>query len=95
MNSPEVKAFIRKNSHLFWYTPGNMKEEINHEFLIETILNYGNLDTIRQLVNILGMERIATIFFSIQGRKRLNYYPEIFNFFSLVFKKYAQRNIQS
>ena len=89
MNSPEIKAFIRKNSHLFWYTPEDKKEEISHEFLIETILNYGNLDDIRQLINIIGIKQLATIFLSIQGRKKLNYYPEIYHFFSLVFKKYA------
>lgn len=93
MNSPEIKAFIRQNANLFWYTPEDKKEDISNEFLIETILNYGNLDTIRQLVNIIGIEQITTIFFSLQGRKKQNYSPEIYHFFSLVFTKYAQRNI--
>jgi len=93
MNSPEIKAFIREHSHLFWYTPEDKKEEINHEFLMETILNYGNLDNVRQLINILGIEQSAKIFFGIQGRKKLNFYPEIYHFFSLVFKKYAPRDI--
>jgi len=93
MNSPEIKAFIREHSHLFWYTPEDKKEEISHEFLMETILNYGNLDNVRQLINILGIEQSAKIFFGIQGRKKLNFYPEIYHFFSLVFKKYAPRDI--
>ena len=93
MNSPEIKAFISENSNLFWYTPEDKKEDISNEFLIETILNYGNLDTIRQLVNIIGIEQLTTIFFSLQGRKKQNYYPEIYHFFSLVFTKYVQRNI--
>jgi hypothetical protein len=93
MNSPDLKQFIHEHSSLFWYTPEDQKEEISHEFLIETILNYGNLDDIRQLIKLMGIERLSEVFFSVQGRKKLNYYPEIYHFFSLVFKKYAQRNI--
>jgi hypothetical protein len=93
MNSPEIKEYIRKHSALFWYTPEDKKEEISHELLIETILNYGELNDIRQLIRIMGIEHISEIFFNLQGRKKLNYYPEIYHFFSLLFKNYAQRNI--
>ena len=89
MNSPEVKAFIREHSNLFWYTPEDKKEEISLEFLIETILNYGDLNAIRQLANIIGINKLANIFFNLEGRKKLNYYPEIYHFFSLILKKYA------
>ena len=90
MNSPEIQQFIREQSHLFWYTPEDKKTEISPEFLVETILNYGDLDTIRHLIKLMGIDRISEIFFNVQGRKKLNYYPEIYNFFSLLFKKYAQ-----
>jgi len=94
MNSPEIKAFIREHSHLFWYTPEDKKEDISHELLVETILNYGNLTDIKSLIKIIGIKEISRIFFSAKGRKKLNYYPEIYNFFSLYFKNYAQRNIE-
>lgn len=93
MNSPEIKQFIREHSSLFWYTPEDKKEEIGEEFLIETIFNYGNLDDFRQLVKLIGMEQLSKIFFALQGRKKLNYYPEIYHFFSLLFNKYAQNDI--
>jgi hypothetical protein len=93
MNSPEIQQFIREQSHLFWYTPEDKKAEISPEFLVETILNYGDLDTIRKLIKLIGIDHISEIFFNAQGRKKLNYYPEIYNFFSLLFNKYAQRNI--
>lgn len=94
MNSPEIKQYIREHSALFWYTPENKKEEISMELLMETILNYGNLDDFKQLAKLAGMEQLAATFFSLQGRKKLNYYPEIYHFFTLVFKKHdAQRNI--
>ena len=93
MNSPEVKEFIRQHSNLFWYTPEDKKEEISNELLVETILNYGDLNDLRKLFEIIGIERLSEIFSGLHGRKKLNYYPEIYNFFFILIKKYAQPNI--
>ena len=89
MNSPEIKAFIRENSALFWYTPEDKKEEISPEFLVETILNYGSMEDVKKLIKILGIKEMAKVFFNATGRKKLNYYPEIYNYFKLFFRKYA------
>jgi hypothetical protein len=93
MNSPEIKEFIRQHSNLFWYTPEDKKEEISHDLLVETILNYGDMNDVRNLIKIIGIERLSEIFSGLQGRKMLNYYPEIYNFFSILVKKYAHPNI--
>ncbi len=93
MNSPEVKQFIHEHRNLFWYTPEEKKEEISQEFLVETILNYGDLQTIKQLINILGFDRLRKIFYGLEGRKELNYYPDIYNFFSILVNKNAHSNI--
>ncbi len=89
MNNPEVKAFIRQHSSLFWYIPEDKKEDIGPELLVETILNYGTLDDVRKLFKVFGIKETARVFFDAEGRKKLNYYPEVYNFFSLYFKKYA------
>jgi len=89
-NTPEIKALIRENSHLFWYTPEKEKENISHELLVENILNYGTLDSFRKLCNVMGIDNTARVFFGMQGRKKLNFYPEVYCFFSLVFKRYAK-----
>jgi len=94
MNSPEIKAFIKEHGFLFWYTPEESKEHISIEFLIETILNYGDLSSIKKLISIIGIKETAKIFFEAKGRKKMNYYPEIYNYFSLFFKKHALRNPQ-
>jgi len=88
-NSPEIKAFIRENSSLFWYIPQDKKEDISHELLVETILNYGDINAVKKLCKLLGINEMARVFFNATGRKKLNYYPEIYNFFELFFKKYA------
>lgn len=89
MNSSEVKAFIRQHSSLFWYTPEDKKEDIGPELLVETILNYGTLDDVRNIFKVFGIKETARVFFDAEGQKKLNYYPEVYNFFSLYFKKYA------
>jgi hypothetical protein len=42
INTPEVKAFIRKHSSLFWYIPEDKKEDISLDVLVEVILNWGS-----------------------------------------------------
>jgi hypothetical protein len=92
MNSPEIQQFIKEHSALFWYTPEDKKPEISHEFLVETILNYGDLDAVKELFNLLGLKNVANIFFTsinLSDRRRGNYHEIILNFFSLVLYKYA------
>lgn len=89
-NTPEVKQFIRKNSSLFWYIPEDKKEGISLNLLVETILNYGDIDTIRELFSVIGMEKVADVLDKAKGRKKLNYFPEIYHYFTLVVNKYVQ-----
>jgi hypothetical protein len=92
MNSPEIKQFIKKHSNLFWYTPESKKEEISNEFLVETILNYGDISSVIQLFNLLGIKKVAKIFFdstTLSNRRKGNYHELTVNYFTLVFRKYA------
>ena len=92
MNSPEIKAFIRENSSLFWYTPQDKKEDIGPELLVEMILNYGDMEQVRSLIKIMGIKKVADVFFysiNLSPRRRGNFYELTVNYFSLVFKKYA------
>jgi hypothetical protein len=89
MNSPEIKDFIRNHSSLFWYIPEDKKQDISLDILVEFILNYGSMDDIKNLFKILGTKETAEIFFKAEGRRKLNYFPELYNFFSLYFRKYA------
>lgn len=96
MNSPEIKQFIREHSNLFWYTPEDKKEDISPEFLVETILNYGDKDSVIQLIQFLGMNKVADVFFNSinrSARRKGNYHEITVNYFTHVFKKYAHRNI--
>ena len=37
-------------------------EEVSHELLVETILNYGDMEAVLKLFNLLGIEKVAEIF---------------------------------
>jgi len=92
MNSPEIKAFIRENSSLFWYTPDNKKEEISLEFLVETILNYGDLTAVKKMFDFIGIQKVAEIFFhsiNLSDRRKGNFHELTINYFTLLFKRYA------
>jgi hypothetical protein len=41
------------------------------------------------MIKIMGIQETSEAFFRAEGRRKLNYFPEIYNFFSLYFKKYA------
>jgi hypothetical protein len=91
-NTPELKEFIREQSNLFWYTPEDQKEDISPELLVETILNYGDMDAVRKLFRIMGLKSVATVFFNavnLSNRQKGNYHELTLNYFSILFKRYA------
>ena len=90
--SPELKEFIRSNSHLFWYIPDDKKEEISVEFLVETILNYGDLQSVKQMFKLIGIKKTAEVFFQsihLSERRKGNFHELTINFFTLLFNRYA------
>jgi len=89
MNSPEIKKFIQENRRLFWYTPEEKKEEISEELLLETILNYGTLESVSELLEIIGIQKAVMIFEAQIKNKRNNYFPAVKNFFELYFERHA------
>jgi hypothetical protein len=89
MRTQAIKDFIREYDYLFWYTPEDKTETVTDELLVETILNYGDLDAVRKLFTVFGLKNCAKIFKAMTGRKIGNFFPEIWNYFNLYFNKYA------
>lgn len=95
INNPKIESFIRENSQLFWYTPDDKKENISEEYLVETILNYGDMNAVRKLFNIMRIEHVAGIFFrsiNTSERKKHNFHELTLNYFTLLFNRYASGN---
>lgn len=89
MNDVEIKKFIKKNGHLFWWIKEEEKENISINLLVETILNYGNEKSVKRLFELVGIKRVAEIFYRQISERRKNYYPQTINFFKLYFRDNA------
>jgi hypothetical protein len=86
----DIQAFIQKKKSLFWAVPKEKKNEISDSLLVETILNYGSLEDVRELFSLLGMPRTAAIFFQTsQNIERHNYFPPVENYFRLYFNRHV------
>jgi hypothetical protein len=92
MRRKELRELINENSRLFWYIPEQEKENISPELLVETVLNYGDEKSVRRLFNLMGINEVADIFHKHISGKRVNYFPQVVNFFNLYFQRHAQRN---
>jgi hypothetical protein len=92
MRSPEVKKYIEDRAFLFWYTPKPKGEKVTDALLVETILNYGSLDDVRELFRVMGLKNVAKIFFDFTGqseRHKGNYHELTLNYYTLLFNRYA------
>ncbi|MDR2148485.1 MAG: hypothetical protein LBE91_18740 [Tannerella sp.] len=90
--SQELKDFIDRNGSMFWYSSSPKSEKVSDNLLVETLLNYGTMEQIKELFDIMGIKTVAKIFFDCinrSERSKGNYYPEIRNYFQLYFNKYA------
>jgi len=60
--------------------------------LVETILNYGTMDDVRELFKVMGIQNVAKLFFDAitqSERRKNNYFELTENYFTLLFNKYA------
>jgi hypothetical protein len=92
MRSKEVKQFIRRYASLFWYSPENKEDTVSDELLVETILNYGDMEAVKQLFNVMGIKKVSSIFFNTinkSERSKNNYFELTRNYFTLLFNRYA------
>lgn len=97
-HSPQITDFITRHSSLFWYIPENKKSDISEDLLVETILNYGDLQAVKQLIDLMGIQEVASRFFSMvnsNDRRRGNFHELTIHFFTLFFNRYAHGNIGS
>lgn len=97
MNTPhnkEIKDFIKDHSTLFWYTPEDKKEQISLDLLFETILNYGDQESVKRLFDLIGINKASEIFNLQISNERNNYFAPVKNFFQLYFNRHAQGNLK-
>ena len=92
MRSAAVNSFIQEHASLFWFIPPDKKTQISDDYLVETILNYGDLDAVLKLVELMGLQTVARIFVTsirASARRRNNYNELARHYFEKVFRRYA------
>ena len=84
-----INDFIKKRPYLVWYTKN--LEHLSEEAIVESVLNFGDWNDVKEMISILGIKRVAKIFRKQTNprKKRINYDSKIVNYFKLFFKKYA------
>lgn len=82
-----IGDFVRKRKYLFWSTRNY--DGLSPGAVVEAVLNYGDMNDVRELVALLGIQEVAKIFHENTNRVRVNYRPEVVNYFRLYFQKYA------
>jgi len=90
--SEELKQYISEHKNLFWYTPESKLHTISDSFLVETVLNYGDMNAVRSLFEIMGIKTVAKIFFdgiNMSERRKNNYNELTLNYFTLLFNRYV------
>jgi hypothetical protein len=88
-NSPELKEYIRQHSSMFWYIKEDAKEDLPLEVVVEFVLNYGKIQDIRRLFELVGIKNVAKIFKKQISQTRINYFPLIAHYFKLYFERHA------
>lgn len=90
-NSPALKALIRKNAFLFWYSKDSEKENLPLNVVLEFFINYAKQEDVKELFEIVGIKNAAKLFFeqiNLSERAANNYDNLSRNFYTLLFKKY-------
>ena len=82
-----ISNFIKKRPYLVWGTRNY--DNLSEEAIVENVLNYGDINDVKEMFSILGVKKSAIIFKKQISQKRNNYRPKIKNYFNLYFKKYA------
>lgn len=83
----KASAIIKQKPYLLWSTKNY--DNLSDAAVVEAVLNYGDWDDVQQLIKILGVRRVASLFRKQSSQRRNNYAPDIANYFRLYFKKHA------
>ena len=74
--------------------PEHKKAQLKDESLVEAILNYGDVKSVKQLFKTFGIVKVAGIFRQQTLKPRNNYLPPVRHYFTLYFDKHAPENSQ-
>lgn len=89
MDSTGLRELVEENALLFWWIPPEKRVELSKDAIVETILNYGDIRSVKRLFSVMGIKETAKIFRKHAYAPRSNYFPVIRHFFTLYFDRHA------
>ncbi len=86
---------VEQNRILFWSVGEKNLDKLDEPAVVEGILNGGSLESVKKLLQTLGTQRVADIFYSQISGPRINYFPQVAHYFKLYFDRHAhQRKLE-
>lgn len=90
----KLLELVHENRPLFWSVGVSNLDKLDETVIVETILNLGNVDSTKRLMDIMGIDKVAQVFFKHSSQHRNNYYPQVSHFFDLYFKRHVPKYSQ-
>lgn len=88
--SEKLHQFLVKNQDIFWHFDKSKLEKLSLDVVVEYILNFGDEKSVKELFEIVGLQCVAEIFKkNSSNQRRVNYFPEVLNFFRIYFQRHA------
>jgi hypothetical protein len=84
-------SLIEDQKHIFWWIPENELTQLSVDAIVEAVLNNGDEKAVRYLFDILGVEKVAKLFYHQVSGKRTNYRPRTIHCFRTYFKRHVPR----
>jgi hypothetical protein len=83
----KVRNYLKLKPYLVWSTKNY--EDLSPDFIVESILNYGDWNDFLFIKDLFGIKNLSQIFENISKKRRVNLRPQTINYFKMFFSKYA------
>jgi hypothetical protein len=80
-----INDFIKKRPHLIWYTKDY--DKLSPEAIVEAVLNYGDWDDVKKVIEILGIKKNRLHFQEEIKTKKMQLPSRGEELFSVIFQK--------
>ena len=87
--SDSLHQLVQDSRSIFWGVPEAKLASLDRDAIVEAILNYGTIDSVKRLFALLSIRQVADIFYRQTSLPRPNYHPQTANFFNLYFKRHV------
>jgi hypothetical protein len=82
----------KQTPEIFWDIPKKSIDNLSNEALLERLLNYGDMDQLREIVK--NKKAFKKNYLKIRNKKRCNLFPEVVNYIDLYLSKDEDKSVK-